>query len=63
MTDSHQKMRLVQLLRQQFGSELDRIPGFIEFAELARQESQKSLVDTATQTDFDLLEQWFPSLR
>lgn len=55
-----QKMRLVCMLRQAYGSEVDKIPGFIEFAESAKQDCRKTFVESSAQTSYDLLETWFP---
>jgi len=57
------KMRLVALLRQAYGNDIERVPGFIEFAESAKVESRRSYVDASAQTSYDLLETWFPALR
>lgn len=56
------KMRLVAMLRQAYGNDIERVPGFIEFAESAKAESRRTFVDAAAQTSYDLLETWFPAL-
>lgn len=56
-------MRLVTLLRQAYGDEVNKIPGFNEFAQSASKESKKVMVESAAQTSYDLLETWFPALR
>lgn len=60
--DQH-KMRLVTMLRQTYGNEVEKIPGFIEFAQNAKQECRRTFVDSSAQTSYDLLETWFPVLR
>ncbi|XP_054163269.1 metabotropic glutamate receptor 1-like [Oppia nitens] len=57
------KMRLVAMLRQAYGPDIERVPGFIEFAESAKIDSRRQFVDASAQTSYDLLEQWFPALR
>ncbi|CAG2121702.1 unnamed protein product, partial [Medioppia subpectinata] len=57
------KMRLVAMLRQAYGNDIERVPGFIEFAESAKVESRRTYVDASAQTSYDLLETWFPALR
>ena len=56
------KMRLVAMLRQAYGTDIERVPGFIEFAESAKIDSRRTYVDASAQTSYDLLETWFPAL-
>lgn len=51
------------MLRQAYGNEVEKIPGFIEFAQNAKQECRRTFVDSSAQTSYDLLETWFPVLR
>jgi hypothetical protein len=57
------KMRLVTMLKQAFGNDVEKVPGFIEFAESAKEDCRRTFVDAAAQTSYDLLETWFPALR
>lgn len=50
------------MLRQAYGNDIERVPGFIEFAESAKIDSRRSYVDASAQTSYDLLETWFPAL-
>jgi hypothetical protein len=56
-------MRLVTMLKQAYGNDVEKVPGFIEFAESAKEDCRRSFVDAAAQTSYDLLETWFPALR
>jgi 16S rRNA G1207 methylase RsmC len=57
------KMRLVTMLKQAFGNDVEKVPGFIEFAQSAKEDCRRTFVDAAAQTSYDLLETWFPALR
>ena len=56
-------MKLISLLKQAYGQDVNKIPGFLEFVESLKKVNKKILKDTAAQTSNDLLESTVPSLR
>ena len=51
------------MLKQAYGQDVNKIPGFLEFIESLKNGNKKVVKDNSVQTTYDLVEAMLPSLR